>query len=239
MTGVEAAAAGAAFKAGVDLIFRAAPKGFAFVKSWWIGKEILIIGQARAGKTTFREYLQYDIFEDVKDTIETPDIEPSARFNLELGKNSSLGLIISTAVDIPGQVGAVAHANLAFERNPHALLIVLDLTTPLQGEPDRASAAWLMRFCRRYEARWRSNRRRKNRIKSVIIVMNKADKMDEQIIANKKQEYQNIINTELRDARGSMIQEIAIMPCSVVTNPRGKMLVDSVIRQLAISFTRS
>jgi GTPase SAR1 family protein len=223
----------------VEIGLWAVPKGFALVRSWWAGKEILVIGQARAGKTTFRDYLQYGLFEDAKDTAETPDIEPTDRFDVGIGRDAALKLIVSTAVDCPGQVGAVEHANLAFERNPHALIIVLDLTTPLLGEPDRASASWLTRFCKRYEAMWRVNRKRRNRIKSIIVVMNKVDRMDQATVENHKQEYRRIVDTELRDARGTMIAEIAVLPCSVVTNPQEKKLVDGVIAHLAKGLAKS
>ncbi len=238
MGGPEAAFTGAAIKAGVDVIVRVVPKGFEWIKSWWLGKEFLIVGQARAGKTTFREYFQYGLFEDIKDTPETADIESSERFDVGIGRNSALQLIISSAVDIPGQVGAVAHANLVFDRNPHALIIVLDLTTPLQGKPDRASAAWLTRFCKRLEVKWRVNRKRSNRLKSIILVMNKADKVQSQTIDARKQVYLKIIEAELQDARGR-VEDIPIMPCCIVSNPEGTKMVDAVISQLARAFARS
>src|SRR5260221_5989464 len=164
-------------KAAIEIVVKGAPRGFALARSWWLGKEILIIGQARAGKTTFREYLQYGFFEDARENEETPDVEPTGRFDLAIGRDFALKLIVSSAVDSPGQVGPVAHANLAFQRNAHALIILLDLTTPLQREPDRASAAWLSRFCRRYDALWRANRSRKNRVRSIVVVMSKADRV--------------------------------------------------------------
>ena len=222
----------------VDVVVRAVPRGFSRVKSWWLGKEILIIGQARAGKTTFRDYLEYGIFEDERETQETAEIEATERFDVGVGRNQALQLVISSALDIPGQVGATEHANLAFARNPHALIIVLDQTTPLTGEPDRASAAWLSRFCRRYEAKWRANRGRRHRIKSVVVLMNKADKVDPSVVTVAKQAYEKIITDELRDARGKMLADVEVLPCSVVTNPKKTALVDSVISEIAKAFGR-
>jgi GTPase SAR1 family protein len=224
---------------GLEVAGWAIPKGFALARSWWIGKEILIIGQPRAGKTTFRDYLQYGLFEATKETEETPEIEPSDRFDVGSIGNGTLRLVVSSAVDVPGQVGAVAQANWAFERNPHALIVFLDLTTPLDGEPDRASGAWLLRFCKRYESKWRVDRKRNNRLNSIIVVMNKADKVDEPTIAVHAKAYRDTVERELKDAKGRMSNGVATMPCSVVENPKGTKLVDSVIAQLAKAFKRA
>lgn len=61
MTGIEAGAT--LLKVGVAVIQRITPGGIALFKSWLKGKEIMIVGQARAGKTTFVDYLQYGLFE--------------------------------------------------------------------------------------------------------------------------------------------------------------------------------
>jgi len=222
-----------------EFITRAAPKGYELVKSWWSGKEFLVVGQARAGKTTFIEYLKYGFFDEARRTEETPEIERSGRFNVELGRDKSLKLVIRNAVDVPGQVGAVEHANLAFDRNPHAIIVILDLTTPLNGDPDRASADWLARFCRRLEAKWRADRKRKNRLVSLVVVMNKMDATNPEKPALAEAAYREILESELRDARGRMIQPIAVLPTIMVKNANGSERVDAVIRQLAQSFARS
>lgn len=226
-------------------IIRLLPKGFALLRSWWAGKEILIVGQARAGKTTFREYLQYGLFDDEKPTDETSEIEPTGRFDVGIGQRGALKLSVRSAIDSPGQAGAVAHANLAFEQNPHALLIVLDLTAPLDGQPDRASGAWLKRFCKRYEAKWRVDRKRKNHLKVAVVIMSKADKIDaadaearRNIIEAHRNAYREILEAELREARGRMLQEIAVIPCSMVTNTSGTKLMDGVIAHLAKAVSR-
>lgn len=57
MPGAEAGAV--LLKVGVAVVERVAPGGLALFKSWLKGKEVMIVGQARAGKTTFIDYLQY------------------------------------------------------------------------------------------------------------------------------------------------------------------------------------
>ncbi|HEY0605976.1 MAG TPA: hypothetical protein VGD58_23835 [Herpetosiphonaceae bacterium] len=236
MTGVETSAT--LVKVGVAVISRAAPTGLEIVKAWLKGKEVIIVGQARAGKTTFVDYLQFGLFEDEKDTSKTRDVEESARFNIKMGRDSALQLSVKKVVDVPGQIGAAWQADEVFYRRPHAIVIMTDLTSPLDGEPDRAAAAWLLEFCRELESNWRIKGKRGNRVKSIILVMNKLDKVTEDVVTSRKTKFQGILNTELREARGRMLSEIAIMPCSLVTNPQGTKAVDAVIAHLAKTLAR-
>lgn len=147
-------------------------------------------------------------------------------------------LAVRSVIDVPGQVGPLEHAKLVFERRPHAIVIFADLTRPLKGEPERAAAAWMQEFCRTLEAHWRVNRKRKNRIKSIVLVLNKRDKVDEKKVAAWKQALRKIIEAELREARGQMLAEIAIMPCVMVANPEGTKAVDSLIAHLTKALAR-
>src|SRR5436853_4470347 len=213
MTGVETAGA-TLLKIGVAVIQRVAPSGIALIKSWLKGKEVLVIGQARAGKTTFIDYLQYGLFEDEKETFKTIEVTSSARFNVKVGRDSALELSVKTTVDVPGQIGPAAHADLAFERRPHAIIIFTDLTSPLRGEPDRASAAWLLEFCKRFELRWGLKGRKANRLKSIVLVMNKTDKVTARQAEARRKVFRKVFDAELREARGQMIEDIAIVPCT-------------------------
>jgi len=225
-------------KVGVAFIQRVAPSGIALIKSWLKGKEVLVVGQKRAGKTTFIDYLQYGLFDDEKETLKTLDVTRSARFNVKMGRDSALELSIKTVVDVPGQIGPSAHADLAFERSPHGIIIFTDLTSPIKGGPDRAATAWLLEFCRRLEAQWRAKGRKGNRIKTVILVLNKMDKVDPKRVELRKKDFRKILDAELREARGQMIEEIAIMPCVLVTNPDGTKAVDGIIAHLAKALTK-
>ncbi len=236
MAGIEAGAT--LLKVGVAVIQRIAPSGIALFKSWLKGKEIMIVGQARSGKTTFVDYLQYGLFEDEKDTDRTIDAVRSARFNVKMGRDATLELTVRSVIDVPGHAGPVEHAKLVFERRPHALIIFTDLTRPLKGDSERASAVWIREFCLALEARWRANRKRKNRITTIILVMNKSDKAEEKKIASWKQAFRRIVDAELREARGQMLEEIAIIPCALVTNPEGTKAVDSLIAHLAKALAR-
>jgi hypothetical protein len=55
------ATSGIALKVGIEVLNRVTPKGYAWVKSKIVGRDILVVGQARAGKTSLQRYLQYGL----------------------------------------------------------------------------------------------------------------------------------------------------------------------------------
>jgi len=217
---------------------RVVPSGIALITSWIKGKEIMVVGQARAGKTTFVQYLQYGIFDDEKETEKTKRTKYTPRFNVKMGRDGALELVVESAVDLQGQIGPIEHANMVFDHKPDAVIIFTDLTTPLRGEPDRASAAWIEEFCEQLESRWRAKKHRSNPLKSLIVVMNKCDKVDGKLIERRRREFKKILKANLNHALGRMEDLIEIIPCSVVTNPDGTKKVDSLITQLAIALAK-
>jgi GTPase SAR1 family protein len=236
MTGAEVGGA-TLLKVGLAVVQRTAPTGISLVRSWLKGKDVIVVGQARAGKTTFLDYFQYGLFEDEKETSKTVDVTHTARFNIKMGRDSALELIVKTAIDVPGQNGPIALADLVYKQSPRAIVIMTDLTSPLRGE--RSSREWLFEFCKRLESKWRVERGRKtNRIRSMILVMNKRDKVDERREQAIRTAFRKILDVELKEARGEMLDEIAIMPCTLVTNPKGTKMADSVIAHMAKSLAR-
>jgi hypothetical protein len=178
------------------------------------------------------------LFEDEKDVRKTEDPIPSARFNVKMGRDAALELMVTSVIDVAGQVGPVEHARYVIEKKPHAIVIFIDLSRPLKGKGEQVSTDWLRGFCNALETRWRASRKRKSRLRSVILVLNKKDKVSEKKIAACKQELRKILDAELRDARGQMSDEIAIVPCTLVTNPDGTKSVDSLIAHLAKALAR-
>lgn len=209
-------------------IISQAPKGFKYIKSLLTGKTIIIVGQERAGKTTFLDYFQYGFFEDEKDTSKTYDITPSVRFDVKLGRNEILEISVKTVIDVPGQAGAVLQAKEIYKQKPHAILIFIDVNRPL-----KPSSEWLVEFCKRLETYWRTNKHKGNRVKSIILVLNKKDKTNAKIIESRKKAFQKILNAELKEAKGSMMDDVVVIPTAMVNNPDGTKSADGLIAHLA------
>lgn len=233
MIGTESVAGPIAVRVGVAIIQRLAPSGITLVKSWLKGKEILVVGQSRAGKTTFIDYLQYGLFEAEKHTEKTTDHVYSPRFNIKIGRDSALELFVKRTVDIPGQWGAVKHADIAFDRNPHVLVVMVDATAPLRANDDRSASMWLKEFIKRLELKWRIKKTRSNRMKVMVVLMNKSDKANSGKLANLEQRIRQILDAEFREGRGKMKEDVAIMQSCMVINPKKTQEVDSVISFIA------
>ena len=226
-------------KLSVGVIERAIPSGFALIKSWVKGKEILVLGPSRAGKTTFIDYLQHGLFDAEKASNKTMQEEYTPRFNVSIGRNKNLEMVVKKVVDIPGQWGPGKHADIAFERNPHAIVLILDAKSPLTGtDPTRSLAAWVQEFSQRLETLWRSNKRKKHRIQTIVVAVNKADKASEAKLAKCAASIGKIINSELKSSKGSMLDEVLVTPTIFVQNPEGTAYLDRTVSHLAKALTK-
>lgn len=217
----------------IEVLARAVEKSKAFVKTAVTGKQVMIVGQARAGKTTFLDYLQYGLFEAEKPTQKTHASAETPHFMVDVGRDHRLELCVKKATDTSGQVGPVANADEVAARRPHAVLVFLDVTTSLAGKSERSTVGWLRAFCKRLEAQARVTPKKVQRLKSLIVVLNKADKADSARMDKYTRAIEKVLDQELRDARGKMIDEIVIVPCISVTNPEGTGPLDRLISLLA------
>jgi hypothetical protein len=107
----------------VDLVGRPAMSGLARLYTRITGNEILILGPARAGKTSFSEYLQYGLLEPEQETATTITPHKSASFRIKIGKQSALEMKVKRAVHVAGEIGPTEHARLPEERRPQAIVV--------------------------------------------------------------------------------------------------------------------
>ena len=158
------------------------------------------------------------------------------RFDVKLGRNSSLELTVKTAVDIPGQWGAAKHADVAFDRNPHAILIFLDATPPgkqVSDESEIDPEVWIRNFCQRLETLWRTDDHKRSRLRALTVAINKVDKVQTEHIPVLRKRIRLIADFELHDAKGRMKDAVSIVGTCLVTNTNGTKMIDSAIAQLA------
>jgi hypothetical protein len=86
--------------------------GLARVHTWLTGNEVLVVGPARTGKTSFVDYLRYGVLEPERETEKTIGTQKSASFRMKIGRDSSLELKVKRAVDVAGQIGPIEHASV-------------------------------------------------------------------------------------------------------------------------------
>jgi GTPase SAR1 family protein len=220
-------------KVAIDLVKRPAMTGLARVHTWLTGNEVLILGPARAGKTSFVEYLRYGVLEPEQETATTIETKKSATFRVKVGRDQSLELKVKRAVDVAGQVGPIEHARLAEERKPHALVVMLDLSAPLTGVSERASGPWLIEFCKHLDERLRDNATMKKRLKTIIFVANKADTQKPDALTRRIDGFRQILKKHLGMSLTTKVDAIPILPCTLVQTENGTGTADAVIVRLA------
>jgi len=221
----------------IDLVARPAMSGLARLHTWIAGNEVLILGPPRAGKSSFSEYMQYGILEPEQDTAKTIQLHRTASFRLKIGKSSSLEMKVKRAVDVAGEIGPIEHARLAEERKPDAIVVLLDLSAPFNGSSKDATAPWLVSFCKHLKQRFTQTPRMRKKLKVLIFVGNKRDKLDEPDAKRRVAQLQRIVNKHLREAFGPLADSLSIFPCVLVQNAKGSVLADAVISRLARSLS--
>ena len=192
------------------------------------GKTVFVTGLGGSGKTTFINYLQHGFFDEESRHIVTQEASSTKPFSISIGDRSSLQLDVKRAIEIPGQLYPRQHAQLAKKYNPKCILLLADLCR------SDLSIKWIEEFCRSLEHEWLGNR--DNELKSLNIVLNKADKMemDEGQYASYEADILSIVQI-LGFSLGALPKvKIQVYPCSLVSNSNGTTLVDRVIRKMAL-----
>lgn len=233
---IEPASSATVLKVGMTVLERAAPKGLSYVQSLLKGRRILVVGQERAGKTTFIDYFHYGLFEEESHTSKTRAVNKSARFDIKVGKTEALELKVSTVVDVPGQVGPVMHAQLVSSTKPHAVIVTLDLTRPLAADGPEGSIWWLSEFTKQLERDCLARPSVRALPKCLMLMLTKADKVTQEEIDLKRTALLKICQSHLRKSAAKVNGDIAAKSCILVTNSKGTQSVDAVISHLARSF---
>ena len=225
--GVDGTAIG--IKIGIEVIKKTTPKGFAWLTTYIGGKEILILGPGKAGKTSFVDYLQFGILEHESEHHKTHHVDLTPTFELSMGQEGALKLKVRRAVDTPGQIGPVAHAELVKERKPHAILLMLDLT-----KAQSTSIAWIKEFSEHLDTVCRDNKKIIKKIRTIIVILNKFDKCKADTYQKYRSSIKKGITLNIKEVIGpEKCGKIPILPCVAVENKDGSKHIDAIIRKLA------
>lgn len=221
------------------IIERGAPAGLGFIGSLLHGKTIMVVGPSGAGKSTFITYLRFGIFREEQPHYKTFKPIESPRLNLQLGPNRNLEIKVKTVVDLPGQ--ATDQHVQVFEHRPQALVVILDMSAPLDEPNDiRSTAIWLEDFFSKLDQKWQGQKSRRNRLRSVIVALNKLDRVDKQLVKNYEDRYRAIMKEHFKAARGPVLDDVHFMRTIMVEcpeNPNKTRSLDSILVDMAQSLT--
>ena len=209
-------------------------RGFFRLTAYATGKQILILGPSSAGKTRFGEYLRLGALGSRTKREITYHITKSPTFVIQIGQKPGLVLKVRQAVDTPGQVGPVQHANLVGRRRPHAVVVVLDCT-----KAPSTTLRWLRLFANRLDTVLRRGSQTKRRLDQIVVLLNKRDKITRIECDSLTQEIKEVLRSNLSVVLGEeRVVSIPILECICVQTQQGTMLIDEVIRHLVARLTR-
>lgn len=221
---------------GAKILVDVARPGLSRLRMYFRGKKVVIVGPPRSGKSTFADYMHYGVFDPEQNSDVTLRPRPARNFKFKLGREGALFTSIKRATDMPGQPDPQWVAEEALRERPHALIVVLDATAPIDDEGDpRSTAAWLRKFTRAAEQTARGMSGRRNRLRTVVVALNKAD----QVTAAQFAAQEAGCREELAEwrASGSGARKPQILKCISVCAPGrsdGRSWINAVLSDVAI-----
>ena len=213
----------------VEALGRVPVKGFSRLTTYLRGKEILILGPGRAGKTKFAQYLRWAALDSEGKREMTYAVTKSPAFVVDLGREEGPELKVRRTVDTPGQVGPLQHALLVARRRPHAVLVMLDCSSD-----SMSTLRWFFLFCNALDNVLRKASLVARRLQEIVVILNKRDKIDDQEFDKLRQAVRKVLERHLSVVWGEQrVRSIPILECIAARTERGTTLIDGVIAQLA------
>ena len=196
------------------------------ILSWflftWRGKRLLVVGPTRAGKTHFVIYLIKNILRKeapFKRIKRTPTLIKHKKVSCECG---NITLRAKKVYDTAGtNLLLNLHVKQIKKRKPHCLLILVDASSPREGravplaeDEEASSLTWLNKFCPLLGKAMATPpgllgglRRPRfiKKLKSIIVIMNKWDKIPEELKQSFQESVEKIVDNTLkvfREIRG-------------------------------------
>ena len=214
---------------GVKTTRRIPVRGLSRLTTYARGKEILILGPGSAGKTKFAQYLQLGALDPEGQREMTYCVTKSPAFVVNVGQEQGLMLEVRRAVDTPGQVGPVQHANLVADRQPHALIVMLDCSNAMSS-----TVRWLRLFSNSLDTVLRRRSYVARRLEAIVVLLNKRDKISSTDVAQLRQAVREVLLQQLSVALGvERVRSIPILECISARTKQGTALIDEAIGHLA------
>jgi GTPase SAR1 family protein len=227
-------------------ITQVTPSVVNYLKTWWVNHNIIVLGPARVGKTSFLDYLRHGILLQEQPTGRTLEPDRQSNFAIKLGRDGTLVLRVWSPIDIPGDYSAYEQINSIEEFRPNSIVIALDATSPLEGPVSISSIVWLEEFCQRLDILLQKDKELSNTLRTITVIMNKWDKFsdDSGTDTKHKQQFESsvkkIIDQYLKSSfsyyKGN--KTIPIMRCSLVKSRFDTMLVDEIINKIALDLAK-
>ena len=192
-------------------------QALSWLKARTVGRKLLIAGPGRTGKSTFKKYLHTGDLYPEKRTPHTEEDEPSAPLQIGYGNNQRVTLNVKRAIDTAGLTEAHVVVSSVLKHRPHGLVIIVDCSTGTTRD-------WVETFFRRLGQRMSDSSFRawltRRKLKSVLIFLNKADKVsDQDLLGEYQTQALEVAKAGLLAAGGTHSDRIEVFPTILVKPP--------------------
>lgn len=223
-------------KIGVEVLNKLAPTGLAWLKTKVFGKDLLAIGERRAGKSSFIKYLEYGVLLPAgTKTPRTLEVKDTASFQIVIGRNETLRMSVRRATDTRGHDSSIEQARLVGRRHPAILMIFLDASRSWQNDDDDRGIKYLKELLDELNVRAATSKRIKRNLMHMCVILNKVDLLDKRQVSSKTKQVKKLLSSYATPHWGPRGNDIAVYPCISIEHKEAVRMLDGIIKQVVVS----
>ncbi|MGP0088634.1 MAG: GTPase domain-containing protein [Xanthobacteraceae bacterium] len=225
-----------AVKVGVEVLTKVAPKGIAWLSAQMFGMTLLVIGERRAGKSSFVNYFEYGVLlSKGTRTPRTQEIRDTASFDLSIGRDKALRMSVRKATDTRGHDTPKEQAALVVRRKPTVLMIFLDVSRDWDASDEDYGYLYLKKVLEELNSKTIRSKGVSNNLKHLCIVLNKADEVDATEYQKKVRSVKGILRAFGAPNWGPGKDDIAIYRCISIDHDEALQLLDGILKSIVVA----
>jgi len=218
--------------AGVAALLKLAaksPEAVRWLRRYVLGSNILVVGQARAGKTSFYNYLKHGEFADTHPTEPTDRVSKPMRFPVNRG--ADLQFNVSKAFDIPGDLPVSEQIDIVRRKRPKALMIFL---SPLRENVEGWLPAdeWFGQFTAQLRSLLVLDHKVAKHLRCLKVVLNKIDAINDADREQLLDKLHGILEEEWGKLFTTRLKNVKVIPCTLRKDKGGELSAKVIVLEL-------
>lgn len=168
--------------------------------------KVLLLGMSHSGKTTFIYHLLYRANPEIDQHAKTYRMTEYVLLSNTRGVSSADLRII----DCPGVLSIETQLENMPRLKPEVIFVFL-------AADDSESTTWFKNFCIEFSDHLFANSSGAERLRRMIVVLNKADLQSTEAVEKTVHELIHIAHEELRPLLGQNARGVVVLPCSLIS----------------------
>lgn len=192
---------------------KSSPTVMRFLRQRLAGADLLILGRAGAGKTSFWNFLRHGIFADVYPPMSTIRAQKVRAFTVKRPDDNDLD--IKTSEDIPGEWEPDEVMTVISRQRP-------DLIVVLCSAADDEATPWFRAFCTSLNGLLLDDRPVAKKLKAILVVQSKIDLVSGDALERQEELLRNTLASELTASLQHNAKEIPVARCTFFKSEGGE-----------------